>query len=76
MKGTDMKLDALKAKREKLIARLKAIDEQIARAERAAREQEQREMLKLLQSHGVTAAQLSQLLNASAGNAKDDMPAN
>jgi hypothetical protein len=75
MKGAIMKIDDLKAKREKLTARLKALDAQIAHAERAAREQEQREMLKLLQSRGVTAAQLSELLNARAGDEKDDMPA-
>jgi hypothetical protein len=68
-----MKIDELKSKREKLAARLKALDAQIAHAERAAREQEQREMLKLLQSRGITAAQLEKLINASGGNEKDDM---
>jgi hypothetical protein len=71
-----MKLDELKMKREKLTARLKAIDAEIARAERAAREQEQREMLRLLQSRGITAAQLSELLNASAGDEKNELQAN
>jgi predicted transcriptional regulator len=70
-----MKIDELKQKREKLAARLKALDAQIAHAERAAREQEQREMLKLLQSRGITAAQLSELLNASGGNEKDELQA-
>jgi len=58
-----MKLEQLKQKREKLVARLKALDEQIARAERIAREQEQREMLRLLQSRGITVAQLAELLD-------------
>jgi hypothetical protein len=70
-----MKLEVLKQKREKLAARLKALDAEIAHAEKQAREQEQREMLKLLQSRGITAAQLSELLSASAGDEKDDMPA-
>jgi hypothetical protein len=71
-----MKIDELKAKREKLIARLKALDAEIARAERAAREAEQREMLKLLQSRGITAAQLAELLNSGSGSdEKDDMQA-
>jgi hypothetical protein len=74
-KGTDMKIDDLKAKREKLTARLKQLDAEIARAERVQREQEQREMLKLLQLRGITASQLEELLNASGGNEKDDMPA-
>jgi uncharacterized tellurite resistance protein B-like protein len=68
-----MKIDELKQKREKLAARIKQLDAQIAHAEKQAREQEQREMLKLLQSRGITAAQLSELLSASAGNEKDDM---
>jgi hypothetical protein len=70
-----MKIDDLKAKREKLTARLKQLDAEIARAERVQREQEQREMLKLLQLRGITASQLEELLNASGGNEKDDMPA-
>jgi flagellar biosynthesis/type III secretory pathway chaperone len=70
-----MKLESLKEKRQKLVARLKAIDEQIARAERAAREQEQREMLRLLQSRGITAAQLAELLNSGSGDEKDGVPA-
>jgi predicted transcriptional regulator len=76
MKGTDMKIDELRQKREKLTARLKQLDAQIAHAERAAREQEQREMLKLLQSRGITAAQLSSILDKSGSNEKDDMQAN
>jgi hypothetical protein len=71
-----MKLDELKQKREKLAVRIKQLDAEIARAERAAREQDQREMLRLLQSRGITAAQLAELLNAGAGNEKDDMQAN
>jgi hypothetical protein len=70
-----MKLDELKHKREKLTARLKALDAEIARAERAQREAEQREILKLLQSRGITAAQLSSILDKGAGNEKDDMQA-
>jgi hypothetical protein len=63
-----MKLDDLKAKREKLAARLKALDAKIAHAEKQAREQEQREILKLLQSRGITAAQLAALLGGARGD--------
>jgi DNA-binding protein H-NS len=59
------RLELLKTKREKLAARLKALDEQIARIERAAREQESRAILKLLQSRGITASQLAALLDKS-----------
>lgn len=62
-----MNLDKLKQQRETLKTRLAAVDAKIAKAERAAREAEQRELVKLIQSRGITAAQLSQLLDTPAG---------
>lgn len=60
-----MNLEKLKTRREKLVSQLKEIDAAISKAERAAREQEQRELVKLIQSRGITVAQLSQLLNGA-----------
>jgi len=57
-----MKIEDLKKKREKLDARIKALTAKIAAAERAEREREQREILKMLRSRGITAAQLAQIL--------------
>lgn len=64
-----MNIDKLKTRRETLVAQIKQIDAQIAKAERAAREQEQRELVKLIQSRGLTVAQLSQLLNTTTAPA-------
>lgn len=60
-----MNLDKLKQRREKLASQIKLIDAQLAKAERAQREAEQRDLVKLIQSRGISAAQLSQLLAAS-----------
>lgn len=57
-----MSIEKLKTRREKLAAQIKQIDAQLAKAERAARESEQRELVKLIQSRGLTAAQISRLL--------------
>lgn len=64
-----MNIEKLKTRRETLVAQIKQIDAQIAKAERAAREQEQRELVKLIQSRGLTVAQLSQLLNVTTSPA-------
>lgn len=61
-----MNVEKLKTRREKLVSQIKEIDAALAKAERAAREQEQRELVKLIQSRGLTVAQLSQLLNTPA----------
>jgi hypothetical protein len=61
-----MKIEQLKKKREKIVERLKAINAQIAKIERAEREKEQREILRLIQSRGITAAQLNELLSSKS----------
>lgn len=60
-----MNIDKLKTRREKLTQQIKQIDAQLAKAERAQREAEQRELVKLIQARGISVAQLSQLLAAS-----------
>lgn len=62
-----MNIDKLKQRREKLAAQIKRIDAALAKAERAAREAEQRELVKLIQARGVSLARLSQLLDAAPG---------
>lgn len=62
-----MSTEKLKTRREKLVSQIKQIDAQIAKAERAARESEQRELVKLIQSRGLTAAQISRLIDAPHG---------
>lgn len=64
-----MNIEKLKTRREKLASQIKEIDAALAKAERAAREQEQRELVKLIQSRGITVAQLSQLLNTTTADA-------
>lgn len=59
-----MSIEKLKTRREKLAAQIKQIDAQITKIERVARESEQRELVKLIQSRGISAAQLSQFLAA------------
>lgn len=59
-----MTLEQLKAKRETLKNRLGALDSKIAKFGQAEREREQRDLLKLIQSRGLNAKQLSQLLDA------------
>lgn len=59
-----MSIEKLKTRREKLAQQIKQIDAQLAKIERAARDAEQRELVKLIQSRGISAAQLSQLLAA------------
>ncbi len=61
-----MSIEKLKTRREKLVSQIKQIDAQLAKAERAARESEQRELVKLIQSRGISAARLSQILDASS----------
>jgi peptidoglycan hydrolase CwlO-like protein len=61
-----MKIEELKKKREKIAERLKSLNAQIAKIERAEREQEQREILRMIQSRGITAAQLNELLNSKS----------
>lgn len=67
-----MNIGKLKARREKLSQQLKQIDARITKAEREQREQEQRELSKLLQSRGITAAQLTKMLDGAgaAGESK------
>lgn len=62
-----MNTDKLKSRREKLASQIKLIDAQIAKAERSAREAEQREIVKLIQSRGISVARLSQMLDAAPG---------
>lgn len=64
-----MDITKLKTRREKLVAQIKEIDSQIAKVERAAREAEQRELIKLIQARGISAAQLSKILDATPGAA-------
>lgn len=59
-----MTLEQLKAKREALKNRLVALDSKIAKFGQAEREREQRDLLKLIQSRGLNAKQLSQILDA------------
>lgn len=61
-----MNIEKLKTRRETLVAQIKQIDAQIAKAERAAREQEQRELVKLIQSRGISVARLSQILDTNS----------
>lgn len=58
-----MNIDKLKQRREKLVAQIKQIDAQLAKSERAARDAEQREIVKLIQSRGLTAAQIARFLD-------------
>lgn len=58
-----MNLGKLKAQRETLKTRLATIDAKIAKAEREFRERDARELVRLIQSRGLTAAQVSQLLD-------------
>lgn len=62
-----MNLDKLKQQREAIKTKLAEIDAKIAKAERAAREAEQRELVKLIQSRGISVARLSQMLDAAPG---------
>lgn len=55
-------LATLKAKREKLRARLATLDARIAKIERAQEEAEQREIMSLMRQHGLTPEKLLQLL--------------
>lgn len=61
-----MSIEKLKTRREKLVSQVKQIDAQIAKLERAARDAEQRELVKLIQSRGISVARLSQILDASS----------
>lgn len=62
-----MNIDKLKSQRETLKTKLAEIDARIAKAERAARDAEQRELVKLIQSRGISVARLSQILAAAPG---------
>lgn len=62
-----MDITKLKTRREKLVAQLKQIDAQLAKAERAQREAEQRELVKLIQSRGISVARLAAILDAAPG---------
>lgn len=62
-----MNIEKLKQQRESIKAKLSAIDAKIAKAERAARDAEQRELVKLIQSRGISVARLSQMLDAGGG---------
>lgn len=62
-----MNIDKLKTRREKLTQQIKQIDAQLAKAERAQREAEQRELIKLIQSRGITTARLAAILDAAPG---------
>lgn len=61
-----MSIEKLKTRREKLVSQIKQIDAQIAKAERAARAAEQRELVKLIQARGISVARLSQLLDTTS----------
>lgn len=67
-----MDITKLQARRAKLLAALKKVDEAIAKIERNQREAEQRELLKLIKSRGIDSAQLLKILEShqSAGDAK------
>lgn len=58
-----MNLDKLKAQREILKTKLAAIDAKIAKTEREFRERDARALVRLIQSRGLTAAHVSQLLD-------------
>lgn len=62
-----MNLDKLKQQRETLKTKLAAVEAKIAKAEREFRERDARELVKLIQSRGLSAAQISQLLAAAPG---------
>ena len=62
-----MSIEKLKTRREKLASQIKQIDAQLAKVERAARDAEQRELVKLIQSRGISVARLSQILDAAPG---------
>ncbi len=59
-------IEKLKTQREKLVAQVKHIDVQMAWFVRATREAEQRELVKLIQSRGISVARLSQILDATS----------
>lgn len=61
-----MDISKLKTRREKLTSQIKQIDAEIAKIERAAREREQRELVKLIQSRGISVARLSQILDTNS----------
>lgn len=63
-----MNLEKLRAQRENLKSKLSEVDAKIGKVEREAREREARELVKLIQSRGITAAQLSAMLGEQ-GNA-------
>lgn len=63
-----MNIEKLKSRREKLVSQIKQIDAQLAKAERAQREAEQRELVKLIQSRGISVARLSAILDAAPGD--------
>lgn len=67
-----MNTDKLKTRREKLASQIKQIDAQLAKIERAARESEQRELVKLIRSRGISVARLSQILDAAPGVVGND----
>lgn len=67
-----MNTDKLKTRREKLIAQIKQIDAQLAKAERAARDAEQRELVRLIHARGISVARLSQILDAAPGVVGND----
>ncbi|MDA8256592.1 MAG: hypothetical protein M0Z99_13300 [Betaproteobacteria bacterium] len=57
-----MTLEKLKQQRENLKTRLTAIDAKIAKAEREAKEREARNLVKLIQSRGLTAVQVQAMI--------------
>lgn len=59
-----MDIAKLKQRREKLMSAVKQIDARISKLEREQREAEQRELVRLIQSRGITPAQLSQILDS------------
>lgn len=61
-----MSIEKLKTRREKLTQQIKQIDAQITKIERAARESEQRELVKLIRSRGISVARLSQILDTNS----------
>lgn len=59
-----MNTDKLKQRREKLAAQIKQIDAQLAKIERAARESEQRDVMRLILAKKLTVSRLNELLAA------------